>query len=141
MRIDNLDRAIIASLSEDSRRSFHRIGAEVGLSAPAVKRRVDRLISDGVIEQFTVVVSPDALGHKIEAFVQLYCEGRVAPARIQAMVADLPEVASAYTVTGDADALIQVYADDMHHFEQTLERIREQPGVSQTQSIIVLSRL
>lgn len=62
LRIDATDQRIIASLLEDSRRSFAAVGAEVGLSAPAVKRRVDRLRADGVVRAFTAVVDPAALG-------------------------------------------------------------------------------
>lgn len=139
--MDDLDRQIIAHLIEDARCSFHTVGGRVGLSAPAVKRRVDRLRADGVITGFTAVIDQALLGHTIEAFVHIYCDGRVAPARIQAMISGIDEVQAAYTVTGEADALLHLYADDIRHFERTLERVREQPGVKQTQSTIVLSRL
>ncbi|NJP81317.1 AsnC family protein, partial [Streptomyces sp. AA8] len=43
MRLNELDERIVHALAEDARRSYADIGAEVGLSAPAVKRRVDRL--------------------------------------------------------------------------------------------------
>ena len=98
LRIDDLDRQIIAQLTQDARRSYAVVGAQVGLSAPAVKRRVDRLRADGVLMGFTAVVDPAALGWSVEAFVEVYCEGRVSPARIRAMVSDIPEVQSAYTV-------------------------------------------
>lgn len=126
---------------DDARRSYADVGARVGLSAPAVKRRVDRLRADGVLRGFTAVVDPEALGWSVEAFVELFCEGRVPPARIRAVVADVPEVIAAYTVAGDADAVLHVRAKDMAHFERTLERVREGEGVKQTKSTIVLSRL
>jgi DNA-binding Lrp family transcriptional regulator len=141
LRLDDLDRRIIAELLEDARRSYADIGSRIGLSAPAVKRRVDRLRADGVLRGFTAVVDPGALGWSVEAFVELFCEGRVPPRMIQAMVADVPEVQAAYTVTGDADALLHVRASDMSHFERTLELVRDHDGVKQTRSTIVLSRL
>ncbi len=141
LRIDATDQRIIASLLEDSRRSFAVVGAEVGLSAPAVKRRVDRLRADGVVRAFTAVVDPAALGWTVEAFVEVFCEGRVAPARIRTMVADIPEVEAAFTVTGDADALLHVRAADMTHFERVLETVRDHEGIKQTRSTVVLSRL
>ncbi len=52
----------------------------VSLSAPAVKRRVDRLRSAGVIRGFTAVVDPAAVGWTTEAFVELFCTGRTTPA-------------------------------------------------------------
>ena len=52
-----------------------------------------------------------------------------------------PEIVAAYTVTGDADALVQVRATDVAHLEAALERIRTNPGIARTKTIIVLSRL
>ncbi len=141
MRLDAIDRRIVAELIEDARRSFAQVGSEVGLSAPAVKRRVDRMRGDGVLRAFTAIVDPAALGWAIEAFVEVFCEGRVAPARIRSMVSDIPEVQEAFTVTGNADALLRVRAADMTHFERVLETVRDHDGVSQTRSTVVLSRL
>ncbi len=126
---------------EDSRRSFAQVGSAVGLSAPAVKRRVDRMRADGVLTAFTAVVDPAALGWAIEGFVEVFCEGRVSPARLRAMVADIPEVEEAFTVTGNADALLRLRASDMTHFERVLETVRDHDGISQTRSTVVLSRL
>ena len=47
--MDDIDRRIVALLRNNARRSFRDIGSHVGLTAPAVKRRVDRLEADGVI--------------------------------------------------------------------------------------------
>lgn len=139
--MDDIDRKIIALLSEDARRSFADIGFAVSLSAPAVKRRVDRLRETGVITGFTAVVTPDALGWTTEAFIELFCAGRTSPAEIQAATRALPEVVGAYTVSGGADALVHLRAADIAHLEQVLERLRGEPFVTQTRSMIVLSRL
>ena len=98
---DDIDRGIVACLRRDGRATFAEIGGAVGLSAPAAKRRVDRLRQDGAIQRFTAEVAPAALGWTIEAFVELYCEGRVPPDRMADMVATIPEVVQAWTVTGD----------------------------------------
>lgn len=141
MRMDAIDRQIIAELVEDARRSYADVGARVSLSAPAVKRRVDRLRADGVIRGFTALVDPDALGWTVEAFVELFCEGRVPPSMIREMLVDIPEVQAAFTVTGDADAMVNIRASDMQHFEEVLETVRDHEGVKQTRSTVVLSRL
>jgi len=60
--VDATDRRIVALLREDARRSFKDIGTHVNLSAPAVKRRVDRLEADGVIRGYTAMVDPRAFG-------------------------------------------------------------------------------
>lgn len=141
MRLNDLDERIVHALAEDARRSYADIGTRVGLSAPAVKRRVDRLLASGAITGFTVRVDPAALGWETEAFVEIHCRHNTSPDDIRRGMAQYPEVASASTVTGDADAVIQIYAEDVRHFERVLERIAGEPFVERTKSVLVLSPL
>jgi DNA-binding Lrp family transcriptional regulator len=139
--LNDLDERIVRALAEDARRSYADIGARVGLSAPAVKRRVDRLLAAGAITGFTVRVDPAALGWETEAFVEIHCRGRTSPDDIRRAMERYPEVVSASTVTGEADALLQIYAADVRHFERVLERIVGEPFVERTKSVLVLSPL
>ncbi|WP_117213967.1 Lrp/AsnC family transcriptional regulator [Allorhizocola rhizosphaerae] len=141
MQLDVVDQRIIAALVSDARTTYAEIGQAVSLSAPAVKRRVDRLRSLGVIKGFTAVVDPKAVGWTTEAFVELFCTGRTTPAQITTATRRHPEVVGAYTVSGEADALVHLRAADMQHLEQVLERLRAEPFVTSTRSMIVLSRL
>ena len=141
LQIDDVDQQIIASLVSDARASYAEIGARVSLSAPAVKRRVDRLRASGVIRGFTAVVDPAAVGWTTEAFIELFCTGRTTPAQIGAAVRRHPEVVGAYTVSGEADALVHLRAADIAHLERTLERLRGESFITSTKSMIVLSRL
>jgi DNA-binding Lrp family transcriptional regulator len=141
VQLDRLDEDIIALLVEDARRSYAEVGARIGLSASAVKRRVDRLRSDGAITGFTVRLDPGALGWTVEGYVELYCRNSTAPGVIRAAVDRFPEVVDASTVSGDADAVLRILATDMRHFEQVLEQIGAQPFVARTKSVLVLSPL
>jgi DNA-binding Lrp family transcriptional regulator len=138
---DELDERIVAVLVEDARASYADIGATVGLSASAVKRRVDRLRASGAITGFTVTVDPSALGWTTEAYVELFCRGRTSPSAIGAALSKYPEVTGACTITGEADALLHIRAADVQHFEQVVERISAESFVDRTRSVIVLSRL
>lgn len=138
---DELDRKIVTALMANARTSFAEIGASVGLSATAVKRRVDRLRETGVITGFTATVRPSALGWRTEAYVEVYCEGAAPPRRLAEVVRNHPEIAAAMTVTGGADALLHVRARDVEHFEEVLERIRQEPFIRKTISVMVLSHL
>jgi DNA-binding Lrp family transcriptional regulator len=141
MALDDIDQRILAALRDDARASFAEVGSQVGLSAPAVKRRVDKLRANGVITGFAAIVDPSALGWTTEAYVELYCQGRTSPAAIAEAVSRHPEVVDACTVSGEADALIHVVAADMKHFEDVLERIGAETFVVRTKSVLVLSRL
>lgn len=139
--LDDIDRKILACLEVDGRATYAEVGQQVGLSSPAAKRRVDRLLRSGVIQGFTVRVDPEALGRGIEAFVELHCRSRTGPADITAMVADHAEVVAAYTITGESDALLHLRAESIGALEAVVERIRAHPNAERTNSRVVLSRL
>jgi DNA-binding Lrp family transcriptional regulator len=139
--LDEIDRKIVARLREGARRSFREVGEAVGLSAPAVKRRVDRLEAAGVITGYTAVLDPERFGWSMQAVVFLYCEGTMAADEVREAVEGHAEVVAAYTVAGEASAVLLVRATDTRHLEQTLERLREHKGVLRTQTQIVLSTL
>ncbi|MPZ72715.1 MAG: AsnC family transcriptional regulator [Nitriliruptorales bacterium] len=139
--MDQLDRQIMGALLDNARSTYAQIGSEVGLSAPAVKRRVDRLVETGAIKGFTAVIDPAALGWTTEAYVEVYCKGTVAPNELRRSLERVSEVVDACTISGAADALIHMLATDIGHLEQAIERVRNEPNVDHTESVIVLSRL
>lgn len=139
--MDAIDQRIVALLRENARRSFQDIGSHVSLTAPAVKRRVDRLQDQGVIRGYAAIIDPAALGWPTHAIVSLICEGRMAAGDVRRAVSHHPEVVSAFTVAGEAAAVLHVRTRDTAHLEETLERLRDAPGVIRTQSQVVLSTL
>jgi DNA-binding Lrp family transcriptional regulator len=140
-RLDDIDEQILAELAQHARATFAEIGERVNLSAPAVKRRVDRMLDNGVIRGFTTVIDRNAMGWNTEAYVQVYCHGRISPDELRRAWIDIPEVVSAATATGTADAILHVLAHDMRHLEDALERIRTRADIERTESIVVLSNL
>ena len=139
--MDAIDQRIVALLRENARRSFKDIGDQVHLTAPAVKRRVDRLERDGVILGYTAVVDPPAFGWHAEAFVDLFCEGSMPGEAIKRAVEGEAGVVSAHTVAGEASALLHVMAEDTQGLESALERIRATEGITRTVTEVVLSTL
>jgi DNA-binding Lrp family transcriptional regulator len=139
--MDDIDLRIVALLQENARRSFQDIGRHVALSAPAVKRRVDRLEQEGVITGYSAAIEPERFGWHTHAFVDLFCEGRMSGGEILDAVRGHPEVVGAYTVAGEASAILHVRAEDTKHLEEALERIRDVKGVLRTQTQVVLSTL
>jgi DNA-binding Lrp family transcriptional regulator len=139
--VDELDRAIVQRLLQDARTTYGRIGAEVALSAPAVKRRVDRLVRSGAIRGFTAVLDPAVLDWDVEAYVWVYCDGAPDPEDVRAQLAAVPEVVQATTISGTADVVLRLQARDTAELERAVRRLRAMPTVSRTESAVVLSRL
>lgn len=139
--VDDLDRRILGALMADGRSSFRSLGLDLALSTSAVKRRVDRLVTRGVIRRFAAVVDGGALGWSVEAFVELTCDGNIRTDRIAAALEHHPEVRGAWTVTGPPDCVVRVQARDSVHLEEILNRLRDQPEFSRTTTTLVLSTL
>ena len=139
--MDNLDYGILDLLRQNSRAGYGDIGDRIGLSASAVKRRVDRLVADGVIRAFTIQVDPKVDGLATEAWVELFCRGTVAPEELKRILQGVPEAVDASTVTGSADAVVLLRSRDIPSLEDALEKVRVAPSVDHTRSAIVLSRL
>jgi DNA-binding Lrp family transcriptional regulator len=141
VRIDDLDRKILDHLERDGRATLADVGAAVGLSASAVKRRVDRLQETGVIVGYAAIVDPQAIGERLEAFVELYCADSVAPGDLLSSVAGLDAVVAAHTVAGDADAVVRVRVKGIEDLERTIEHLRRDPNVMRTRTMVALSTL
>ncbi|WP_330286520.1 Lrp/AsnC family transcriptional regulator [Streptomyces sp. NBC_00576] len=139
--MDTIDEAIIRCVLRNARSTYAQIGKEAGLSAPAAKRRLDRLVATGAIRGFTALVDPQALAWHTEAFVEVYCTGNPTPAQLRQALEGIPEVVEACTVSGAADAVLHMLARDIPHLEQAVQRVRATAPVDRTESVIVLSRL
>jgi Lrp/AsnC family transcriptional regulator, leucine-responsive regulatory protein len=141
LRMDAVDRQILALLVEDGRRTYDDVARVVSLSAPAVKRRVDRLRASGALRGFTAIVDHTALGASTEALIELF----FAPGTLLEEVAETlrrhPEVVEAWSVTGDADAIARVRAQDNGDLERVIIELQGNGPVERTRSQVVLSQL
>lgn len=139
--MDPIDRQIVALLVADARRSYGDIGRHVALSAPAVKRRVDRLRAGGAIEGFTAILDHGALGAGTEALVELFFAPGTLLDEVTERLRQHPEVVEAWSVTGDADAIARVRVADARDLERLIMALQRDGSVVRTRSQIVLSRL
>ena len=136
--IDRIDERLLRMLTEDGRRTFSDMAAEVGLSVGAVKRRVDRLRADGVITGFTVQIDQSKLGWGVEAFTEVRFAGRTRVADIIDTARNLAEVQAVYTIAGDPDALVQLRVRDMNHLQDVIDGLRRTGQVTGTKTLMVL---
>jgi Lrp/AsnC family transcriptional regulator, leucine-responsive regulatory protein len=139
--MDGLDRQILALLVEDGRRTYDDIARHVSLSAPAVKRRVDRLRDRGSLRGFTAVVDHAALGDRTEALVELFFAPGTLLEAVAATLHAHPEVVEAWSVTGEADAIARVRTVDNADLERLIMELQRDGLVQRTRSQVVMSRL
>jgi DNA-binding Lrp family transcriptional regulator len=141
VRMDATDRRILSLLTEDGRRTYDDIARRVRLSAPSVKRRVDRLRASGALQGFTAVVDHVALGWNTEALVELFYRPGTTLDEVARTLRDHPEVVEAWSVTGDADAIARVRTEDNSDLERLIIDLQRNGLVERTRSVVVLSRL
>jgi DNA-binding Lrp family transcriptional regulator len=139
--MDPADRKILALLVEDGRRTYDDIAGQVSLSAPAVKRRVDKLRSRGALRGFTAVLDHSALGQHTEAMIELFFAPGTTLDQVAAALRHYPEVTDAWSVTGEADALVRVRTQDNGDLERLIIDLQRDAMVQRTRSQVVLSRL
>ncbi|MES2364744.1 MAG: Lrp/AsnC family transcriptional regulator [Pseudomonadota bacterium] len=116
-----LDQTILRILIDDGRRSFADIARELGVSRVHVRDRVQKLITDGVIEKFTLIVNPEKIGSTVSAFFDV----QVDPQGIEAVADDLarqPEVRSLYIMSDMTSLHIHTLTDDDKALEDFVHR-------------------
>jgi Lrp/AsnC family transcriptional regulator, leucine-responsive regulatory protein len=70
-RLDQIDRAIIAALYEDGRRTIKEVAELLNMSSPSITARIEKLKDAGAITGYTVVVDPGAFGLNVAAYVRM----------------------------------------------------------------------
>jgi Lrp/AsnC family transcriptional regulator, leucine-responsive regulatory protein len=136
--LDAIDRRILDLLAENARRTLGDIGERVGLSAPAVKRRIDRLEGAGVILGYTTRVDHAKLGRPLEAFTEVRFSGDARVDAIAAIADEIAEVQAVFTIAGDPDALAWIRVSDVHELKRVIDRLRNSGDVIGTKTLIVL---
>ncbi|MBT9538823.1 Lrp/AsnC family transcriptional regulator [Thiobacillus sp.] len=119
--MNDLDQKILAMLVDDGRISFADIAREQGISRVHARDRVQRLIDDGVIEKFTVIVNPEKVGTTVSAFFDV----EVDPQGIEMVSEDLarqPEVRSLYIMSDMTSLHIHTLTEDNTALEDFVRR-------------------
>jgi DNA-binding Lrp family transcriptional regulator len=144
MRVDAIDRQIIAELERDGRLSVADLAARVQLTAAPCSRRLRELERSGVIVGYRAVVDRAQLGLNFEALVNVTMgvEDAKTIAAFEAGIADVPEVRHAERLFGDPDYLLRVVARDIGDYASIRdEKIATLPGVQRITSTIVMRQI
>ncbi|GAB1154964.1 Lrp/AsnC family transcriptional regulator [Paenibacillus illinoisensis] len=138
--LDSIDSHILRRLAQNSRISYTDLAKEVGLSGVAVKERIDRLVNQGIIEQFSIVISAEKLGKKISAYLELQVE----PAYLNEIIEALKQndkVAVLYEMTGPCILHIHILVESIEEMEQFMnESIYSLRGIVRAETQILMKR-
>lgn len=120
--LDPIDARLLDALIVDARTSLAELARGVGLSAPSVSERLKRLEEAGVIEGYTVKVSPKALGLPIAAWLRI----RPLPGelkRVAGILQGLPEVVECDRVTGEDCFMARAHVRSIEDLEALIDKV------------------
>lgn len=135
--LDDIDRDIISFLQYDGRMPFTKIATELGISEGTVRRRVQQLNANGVL-QIVAIVEPHFMGWEEAALIGISVKANMISS-IADEIAKLPEVAYLFQAAGEFDLVAEVFCKDREHFVSFLNnKLQQIPGVERTQSFMIL---
>ncbi len=136
--MDDLDHRLIALLRGNARTSVASLAKQLGVARGTVQNRMAKLEADGTIVGYTVRLKPDVQEQHIRAFMTLAAEGNQVDAVVKALRGD-PAVASLHSTNGRWDLVAELRADSLASFDRVLARISRTPGVSSSETSLLLS--
>jgi Lrp/AsnC family leucine-responsive transcriptional regulator len=120
--LDEANQSLLAELQVDARLSLAELGRRVGLSAPAVAERIERLEQQGVIRGYRADVDPAAVGFPLSAIIRLRPVPRERP-KAAALAQRLPEVVECHRITGEDCFLITAHVRSVTHLEEVIDQL------------------
>jgi DNA-binding Lrp family transcriptional regulator len=144
MRVDEIDRMILAELQQDGRLTVTELADRVRLTPAPCHRRLRELERNGVITGYRAVLDPAAVGLGFEALVSVTMDREDAGTieAFEAALVAIPEVRHAERLFGDPDYLLRVVATDLNDYVALRDRkLATLPGVHRITSTIVMKRI
>ena len=143
-RLDAYDRRILNALQRDGRLTNVQLAEEIGLSASPCLRRVRHLEETGVIRGYQATLNADALGLGLTVFIGVKVDRHHEDEaqKFHQIVSALPEVISAYLVSGESDFLLHVVVPDLRSYDRFLsDTLLKMPSVRDIRSNFAIRTL
>lgn len=134
--MDDIDARILEMLSEDATITATDIGTAVGLSIPAVNKRIQKLKKEGALKRFTILTNGKAVGKPITAYILVILQSD--SDALMEYVAGDPDVLECAAITGEYDYIIKVCAADVEALEKKLLCLKRQKGVIKSHTMLSL---
>ena len=142
--MDDKDIAILKLVQSNAKVTAEAISHDVGLSSPAVQKRLKKLRESGVIEREIAVLSPHMLGKDLTVVVQVMLEreSRMHLDAFKRRMQSAPAVQQCYYATGIADFILVVIVKNIAEYETfTQEYFFDEANVSKFTSSVVMDRV
>jgi DNA-binding Lrp family transcriptional regulator len=139
VKLDRIDRKILNDLQENGRMTNVELAQRAGISAPPCLRRVRALEEAGVIKGYHADIDPGSLGYGVMVFAQvgLSTQSETDLKKFEDLVRSWPLVRECYLVSGEADYIIKIVAEDWDAYQKFLTtHLTTAPNVSHIKSAL-----
>lgn len=136
--MDDTDRQLLSLLRDNARTPVVELAKKLRMARATVQNRIGKLEGEGTIVGYTVRLKPEAEGHRIRAITSIAVEGHHGEA-VRRALRGHPNVVALHTTNGRWDLMAELRADTLEAFDQLLNAIRAIPGISNTETSILLS--
>jgi Lrp/AsnC family leucine-responsive transcriptional regulator len=137
--LDDIDRILLRTLRHNARASYAELARQVGLSAPAVHDRVDKLEATGVITGYHASIAPSVLGKSVSALIGVFITDNGDSDKIAADFAAQPAVEDCWFVAGEETFVLKASVPDVAGLEALIRTLNAVDGVARTRTTVVLS--
>ena len=142
--MDDIDLQILRLVQGNARLTADTISQDVGLSPPAVQKRLKKLRETGVIEKEIAVLSPAKLGREMTIIVEVILEreNRAHLDSFKRKMRNAPCVQQCYYTTGEADFMLILVVSDIKEYEAfTQTHFFDESNISRFKTSIVMDRV
>ena len=140
VEIDEIDRTILDMLRRDGRAPYADIARRLSVSPATVKRRVERMMEEGTIERFTVVLNPEKVGKHVAALITIQ-PARLRRSKIFEMINDFPEVEEAYFMAGKCGIVMRVQHSSIAELSRFIESLQKRRDILSVECCILLKKI
>lgn len=138
--MDDIDSEIIRSLVRNSRITLSQMSKEINVPDATISNRLKKL-EKNVIKQYTLLVDPDEMGLKVTAIIIIQTESEKHE-NVKNELSKLEEVSEVYSVSGEYDILIKVWAHSIEELNEIMNsKVRSVDGVEDLTEMIVMERV
>lgn len=137
--MDDIDHTLLRTLRRNARASYAELARLVGLSAPAVHDRVDKLEASGVITGYHASIAPAVLGKSVSALIGVFITDDADTDKIAADLAAQPAVEDCWFVAGEETFVVKASVPDVAGLEALIRAVNAVNGVARTRTTVVLS--
>ena len=139
MNLDAIDCKILVELQKDGRESASNIAEKIKVSVPTITERIRKLQDSGVITGFQAVVDPTSIGLDVAAIITVISGSSQYYKEVTLAAEETPEVVQCFSTTGNGSHTLLVTTKNSNTLEELLRKIQSWPGVTRTETQIILS--